>query len=69
MNKPRSAFSPITRAILLILIGGVCLFFVYPIFVIVPVLIYYVWDNYDKRKELERRVTELEGGKSGSTSM
>ena len=63
MSKPRPAFSPLTRIIIVIWIGALSLVFEFSIFVIIPVLIYYVWDDYDKRKELERRVTELENGR------
>jgi len=62
MSQPRRNSSTITRAILLGLVGVFLLFLdLIPVIVVVPILIYYIWDNLDKRKELERRVAELEG--------
>jgi hypothetical protein len=61
MSNPRRTFSPLSRAIILVLLAfASIIFYPFATIIIVPIIIYYLWDNYDKRKDLERRVADLE---------
>ncbi len=62
MSKPRGMLESVTKVVLLVFLAFVGFVFTQSLFMIffVPVVIYYVWWNYDRTRELERRLSELE---------
>ena len=63
MSKPRGTLESLAQAFILIFIGFVGFVFTQSLFMLffVPLVLYYVWRNYDRTRELERRLSQLEG--------
>ena len=63
MSKPRGVLESLAQAFILIFIGFVGFVFTQSLFMLffVPLILYYFWRNYDRTRELERRLSQLEG--------
>ena len=63
MSKPRGTLESLAQAFGLIFIGFLGFVFTQSLFMLffVPLVLYYVWRNYDRTRELERRLSQLEG--------
>lgn len=63
MSKPRGILESLAQVFVLIFVGFVGFVFTQSLFMLffVPLVLYYVWRNYDRTRELERRLSQLEG--------
>ena len=62
MNRPQRGIGTTSKILILILVGLTGLEFTGSFFILLfaPIIVYYVWGNYSKTKDLERRLAALE---------
>ncbi len=63
MSKSRGLLESFGKAVILVFIGFIGFAFTQSLFTLffAPIVIYYIWWNHDRTRELERRLSQLEG--------